>query len=343
MFGWAQFGATIDGYAYDFLFSRNPPPSTNTQAVIVGLDNTTFERLGGTRRVRGILAETLEAMAKSQPAVVATDIILHDRGDPSEDRLLAQAMSKMKNLVLATDHTKAGWEDPLPEFARSAASLGSVSADELSPDGVTRFVALANRGHRKQRWELALEAYRLSKGAPRIVESPDALQIGSLVVPARYSKDWSIRILYSREGVRQLSAVDVINKPELAAQLRGKVVFVGVTSLLFTRDRVVTPLGGGQITGLEANAETFTTLERGQFLTDATDSSVVGVSILVTVLAGLIFAFLAGWPAYLAGAILLVAAHVTPFVLFGDGVVFSWFAPLATAWLALVGAACYQH
>ena len=342
MAGWALFGPNIDGYAYDFLYSRNPPPPANTEAVIVAIDNATFEKLGGTRRVRGILAEALEKVATGQPSVVATDIILHDRGDPTEDRHLAEAMSKIKTLVLATDRA-AGWEDPLPEFARSAAALGSVSADEVSPDGVTRFVALANRSDRIQRWELALEAFRLWKRVPRIIESPDVLQIGNLVVPARYSKDWSVRILYSREGVLQISAADLIARPELAVKLKGKVVFVGVTSLLFTRDRVVTPLGGGQISGLEANAETFRTLERGQFLTDASDLSVVGASVAVTVLIGCIFALLAGWPAYLAGAVLLIAAHVTPLLLFREGVVFSWFAPLATAWLAFTGAATYQH
>ena len=343
MAGWALFGAHIDSYAYDFLYTRNAPAPVRTQAVVVAIDNATFENLGGTRRVRGILADALERVVSGQPKVVATDIILHDKGDAAEDRRLAEAMAKVKTLVLATDLTPAGWEDPLPEFARSTAALGSVSADEVSPDGVTRFVALANRGDRKQRWELAMEAFRLAKGAPRILESPDALQIGDEVVPARYARDWSLRILYSREAVPSISVADLMKRPELSAQLKDKVVFLGVTSPLFARDRVVTPYGGGMISGLELNAETFRTLERGQFLTDASDLSVVGVSLLVAVLAGCIFAFLAGWPAYAAGIVLLAAAHAAPFVLFREGVVFSYFAPLATAWLSVAGAASYQH
>ena len=193
--GWALVGAQIDSYAYDFLFNRNPPAPMPTQAVVVGLDNATFEHLGGTRRLRGILADALERVAAAGPKVVATDIILHDKGDPAEDRRLAEALAKVKNLVLATDLTSAGWEDPQPEFARSAAALGSVSADEVSPDGVTRFVALANRGARKRRWALSLEAFRVAGEGKRILESPDALQVGNLVVPARYHLDWSMRIL----------------------------------------------------------------------------------------------------------------------------------------------------
>src|SRR2546429_1892119 len=95
MAGWALFAAPIDSYAYDFLFNRNPPAPMPTQAVVVAIDNATFESLGGTRRVRGILAEALERVAAGQPKVVATDVILHDKGDPAEDRRLAEALTRV--------------------------------------------------------------------------------------------------------------------------------------------------------------------------------------------------------------------------------------------------------
>src|ERR1051326_5099068 len=111
MVGWAVFAAPIDSYAYDFLLNRTPPAPMPTRAVVVAIDNATFESLGGTRRVRGILAEALERVVEGEPRVGATDVILHDKGDPAEDRRLAEALSKVKNLVLATDLTRAGWED----------------------------------------------------------------------------------------------------------------------------------------------------------------------------------------------------------------------------------------
>lgn len=341
MVGWALLAAPIDAYAYDFLLNRHAPPPMPTQAIVVAIDNATLEQLGGPRRVRGILAEAAERIAAGQPKVVAIDVILHDKGDPAEDGRLAEALAKLKTLVLATDLTRDAWEDPRPEFARAAAAFGSVSADEISPDGVTRFVTLASSGLRKQRWELAFEAFRLARGITVTQAPPDALLAGKEVIPARYSKDWSLRIVYSREGVPQVSALDLIRKPELASRLRDKAVFLGVTAPLFARDRVVTPYGG-MISGLEANAETFKTLERGTFLTDASDISVLAVSVLMALLGACIFAFLAGWPSYLAGAALLVVAHSAPFLLFRQGIVFSYFAPLATAWLTVAGAASYQ-
>ncbi len=338
--GWI-FGSQIDSYAYDFLFHLNPPPPTPTQAVVVAIDDASFEQLGGVRRVRGILADAAERVAAARPAVVATDIILHDKGDPAEDKRLAGALAKLKPLVLATNLTRSGWDDPQPAFAQFAQALGTVSADEVSPDGVTRFVALARTGLRRQHWELALQAFRLARGAA-IVESPDALQIGTEVIPARADRDWSLRILYSREGVPQISAAKLLNSPSAAAALKGKVVFLGVTSPLFAGDRVVTPNGGGMISGLEMNAEVFKTLERGKFLTDVSDGAVFVICALIALLAGCIFVVLAGWPAYLAGAALLAAAHAIPFLLFRHGIVMPYLAPLASAWLTVAGAASYR-
>ena len=59
-------------------------------------------------------------------------------------------------------------------------------------------------------------------------------------------------------------------------------------------------------------------------------------------LTALIFAFYSGWRAYVLGFALLASAHYAPFLLFQQGMVFPYFAPLSAAWLGLVGAAGYQ-
>src|SRR5262249_28810661 len=99
----------------------------------------------------------------------------------------------------------------------------------------------------------------------------------------------------------------------------------------------------GRIPGVEVHAQLFETLARGHFLTNASNLSVAGFCILTGVLAGLIFALLAGWPAYGSAALLLAAAHALPFVAFRQGVVFPYFAPVASAWLTVAAAASYQH
>jgi signal transduction histidine kinase len=197
---------------------------------------------------------------------------------------------------------------------------------------------------RERRWALALEAFRLARGE-RILESPEDIQVGNQVIPAARTKeaDRPLRVLYSQELTPEISIKQLKDHPEQAARFTGQTVFVGVTSDTATYDRVATPYGTGRIPGVEVHAQLFETLERGRFLVNASHLSLVEFCLLAGVLAGLIFVLLNGWPAYLSAGALLIAAHITPFLLFRQGIVFPYLAPMACAWLTVAAAASYQH
>jgi signal transduction histidine kinase len=342
--GW-WLGSQIDNGAYDFLFRLNPPTHVQTQAIVVGIDDATLSAMGGPRRMRPILTQALLRIAVGQPRVVAIDILLHDQGRDSttiaEDTALAEAIRKNRNLILPTNLDDNQWEDPAPIFVPPGAVLGHIKADVDSHDGVTRQIQLSQGAGRRRNWALAVEAFRIARGVPDIVESMKDLQIGNLLIPSPHNQKYPLRIAYSADPAPRISVVDLVDKPELAAQLKDKVVFLGVTSLS-SGDRITTPLQGHPIPGVEVHAQTFETLERGTFLTDASDGSGLVVCLVVAILMGLIFALLAGWPAYLAGATLLASVHIALVVVFRNGVVFPYLAPLATTWLTFVGAATYQ-
>jgi len=339
--GWTRVAAQIDDYVYDFLLRINPPEPIPTHAVTVAIDDASFAAFGGIRRERHILTEALERIATAHPKAVAIDIILHDRQDAAEDEPLARALAKIDRLVLATDLTRGGWEDPEPAFMQPGATLAHVYADENPWDGVTRSVRLEWRAYRTRRWALGFQAYLASIGATPLETLKD-LQVGNEVIPARYADMRPLRILYAPDSIPSISVVELVKNPEVAKQLKDKVVFLGVTSSSFTRDRIHTPFGGDPIPGLEAHAQTFETLERGRFLVDAENLTVPLMCAVIALIAGLVFAFLAGWPSYVAGAALLGAVHIAPFWLFRHGIVFPYTGPLATAWLACFGAAAYQ-
>ena len=337
----------VDDSAYDWMFRRYPPAATKPHCIILEIDDATFHSMGGVREYRTMLAESLELLAPVHPKVVGVDMVLEDETVPSEDGRLDRAMQAMrdsKNLVLVTHLAGERWENPLPRFARSAAAVGHDKADELSHDGVTRQIPLEQRTAGARYWALALEAFRLAKGES-IIESPDDIQIGSELIPAARTKDGNrpLRVLYSQEAIPRVSLKDLKEKPELAAQFAGKAVFWGVTSPTATYDRVATPYGNDRIPGVDVQAQLFETLERGRFLIDASNLSVAGFCLLAAVLAGLIFALLNGWPAYLSAGALLIAAHITPFLLFRQGIVFPYFSAMASAWLTVAAAASYQH
>jgi signal transduction histidine kinase len=294
---------------------------------------------------RSMWAQAFDLVKRANPKAVALDVVLSDPWkDPAEDQRLDRAMQHVTNLVLAAHLDNGRWEDPLPFFRQHAAAVGHDGADELSSDGVTREIPLEERTAAERHWSLALEAFRLARGA-QIIESPSDLQVGDEVIPAPRTGSVSrpLRVLYTREPIPSVSLKDLVGKPELAARFDGQVVFIGVTSISATYDRVATPYGQGRIPGVEVHAQLFETLERGHFLTGASNVSVLGFCLAAGIIVGLIFAFLPGWLAYAAAGALLIAAHATPFLLFRQGIVFPFFAPLASAWLTVMAAASYQH
>jgi len=343
--GWTALAAQIDDDAYDWMFRLSPPVALPAHSLILAIDDATYSAMGGVRAYRSMLAEALERLAPVQPKVVAIDMVLADREDRQEDDRLLHAMQATKNLVLVA-HLENGqhWEDPLEGFRRAATALGHDRSDENSRDGVTRQIPLEERTERERHWALGLETFRLAHGA-RILESPDDIQIGSEVIPApRTSEsDRALRVLYSREPLPEVSLLDLVKKPELAERFRGQAVFVGVTSISATYDRVATPYGQGRIPGVEVHAQLFETLERGKFFTGASNLAVLGFCVSVGVIAGLIFGFLSGLPAYATAGVLLAAVTATPFLLFRQSIVVPFFAPLASAWLTAIAAASYQH
>jgi len=343
--GWLAIAAQFDDSAYDFMFRLNPPAGSATHSMILGIDDASLNAMGGQRAIRSMLAKALELLAPAQPKAVAIDLLLSDRGDPAEDQHLADAMRGTKNLVLVTDIAEGGWQNPLPAFRANAAGIGHDKADQNSLDGVTREIPLEQRAGRERYWALALETFRVARGQRIILESPQDLQIGGEIIPAARSLEGNrpLRVLFTREPAPSISLKDLVEHPALASRFHDKVVFLGATSITQAQDRVRTPYENGRIPGVEVHAELFETLERGKFLTDASNLTVLLFSIAGGVLAGLIFLFLSGWPAYASAATLLLAAHLTPFVAFRYGIVFPYFSPLAAVWLTCAAAASYQH
>jgi signal transduction histidine kinase len=345
LLGWTALAAQIDDDAYDWMFRLHPPASAPPHSLILAIDDATFNSMGGVGGYRAMWTKAFELLKRANPRAVALDVVLSDPWkDSAEDQRLDQAMRATPNLVLAAHLDNGRWEDPLPIFRQHAAAVGHDGADELSEDGVTREIPLEERTATERHWSLALEAFSLAKGA-RILESPNDVQVGDEVIPAvrTGSVGRPLRVLYTREPIPSLSLKELVDNPQLASRFNGQVVFVGVTSISATYDRVATPYGQGRIPGVEVHAQLFETLERGQFLTDASNLAVLGFCVAVGVLAGVIFAFLSGWLAYATAGVMILLAHATPFILFRQNIVFPFFAPLASAWLTAMAAASYQH
>ena len=338
-------GRAIDNDAYDWLFRLNPLPEAPPEAALLVIDDASLTAIGGRGRLRGALAEGLKRVTAAKPVAVALDIMLADEGDrASDDASLEAALCGTPNLVLACDLVPGGWQEPLSRFRKCGAAVGHAHADPDSHDMVTRRIPLMKvAGRFDRRWALALEAFRLARGGGQVSESPGDLQVGAVNVPAP-SRDGRLLRLRFVPRLPSISLKDALAATAPLAVFTGKTVFVGITSQTAAQDRWMTPVSYGlPMPGVEIHANAFETLARGRFLTDVSPTAMLAVCLAATAAAGAIFWFLAGWPAYLAAGGLLMAAHALPAVLFARDAVFPFFAPVASAWLAVALGASYQH
>ena len=165
-----RFPAYIDDRAYDWMFLRQPPTPWPTSSIILGIDEVTFEKMDGQSHMRRIIAEGLERIHDGGPKAVAIDVILSDDPNSPENAALQAAFAKTRNLVLSSDRIASTdrWEDPLPLFRRDAAALGHV---HRLTNSVCRSIQLRQVAGRVRRWALALEAFRLARGAQYVTES----------------------------------------------------------------------------------------------------------------------------------------------------------------------------
>ena len=186
--GWPA--TRFNNYAYDWLLTGEPAENWAPQSVIVAIDEQTFREEGGVHAIRTILAKAMLKIAAAGPKAVASDVTLPDRtiDDPAVDQRLADALAQVPNLVLPCDLITVGgktkWEDPLPDFAKSAVALGHVFRGESGTDGVDRVLPLEEIVDGKRRWALALEAFAVAHRDPIPIDSPDDVQVGGVIIPA---------------------------------------------------------------------------------------------------------------------------------------------------------------
>lgn len=340
-----KFGAQIDNYSYDQIFRLYQPPSWKPQSVILAIDEPTLLEAGGMLHIRHALAQAVRLVAAAKPRLIAMDLILADAGDPIETRELSEALRGVPNLVLSCEliDSPPRWEDPRPEFARWAVAVGHAYAQPDDQDQVLRSIPLEKRAGLMQRWALALEAFRISRGAV-IIESPRDLQVGKTVIPIPRSADGRLmRIRYRPEAIERVSMEHLLRDPSQATgKLFNKVVFIGVTAAS-EGDRYLTPYAFGDTTpGVEIHANAFETLVQGLFLTDAPPSVVLLFSLALVAGGGLAFSYLPGWKAYAAGLAIVLISWSAPYFFFTHRIVFSMVTSAGPVTACVVAAAAWQ-
>ena len=306
-----------------------------------------MREFNGIRGDRRALAAGLEAIKDAHTRAVAIDVILADpspKGSP-DDAILETALSHTHDLVLACEYN-GRWEYPIPRFRRYAAAIGEVHTVP-NDDAVSRGLQLIKRSpaDNDERRALALEAYRVSRNTS-VVISPDDIQVGDVIIPARYAFGYNMRIRYvppTMGGIPKVSIADLVENPSLASKFEGKVVFAGMSAQDAVRDRWMTPYSDSMpLPGVEMHANIYETIANRLFLVDAPLTEVALVLLLV-IAAGVIWRYTSGLTATLLSGVVIVVAHVFPYLLFTRSLIVPYMSEIVPTWLAIMAGASWQY
>lgn len=138
-----------DVYASRLARAAEPAPGI----VVVAIDEPSFAQVGlpwpWPRSLHGTL---IDRLLEGGARTIAFDVLFDvPAANPDDDQMLAAAMRRAKNVVLATDqasiddrsYSLTQWTDPVPTLAQEAAALGAVRIP-YDPDGVLRRTVLTS-------------------------------------------------------------------------------------------------------------------------------------------------------------------------------------------------------
>ncbi len=301
----------------DTLFRMRGPVRSPTigQIVLLAIDDSTLRECGPLPIRRKVLADAIRRISAFRPRALVIDMLLSEAGRPEDDLALSSALSMIPGIVLGAAIDSDGareprWILPLPVLADSHL-IGHVHAEPDS-DGNVRTLLLAKSAAGKRLWALALQGARAARQTGAPIEQRDALQLGTIRIPAQEATGRMLRINYAGpEGTFQrVSLASVLNAGARPEDFKDKIVLLGVTAQ-GGGDRLFTPVSSGiGMSGAEIHANILRTILDRDFLTPLSPAAELAGGVLIVVVCMLGVGALRGLPLFaaLAGIALAIPA-----------------------------------
>ncbi len=335
---WSDATRKLDRLLHDswVRFNQRVP---HENVVIAAIDPTSLRQLGRWPWARDVQSLLYNRLADLGAAAVVADVLYTEPDAKSSfDQLLAESLARQTITILPVftegqQGKNVAEKLPLPALTRLVADLGHIHLP-IDDDGIVRRVYL-KAGYGKPHWSsLALAAY---------LQSIPTDERASTQLPGKRVADFSGRHLnwvqdyevlipfYGPSGsIPSVSAISLINGEADADTIRGKTVFVGITSTGLS-DVVPTPVSAldQPVPGVEIHANVFSALLDNSLVTRVDGWLNLVVALLLLPLMLLVYSRAAtrwGLAMALLGALLPIALS---FLMYRFGNL--WYPPLSAS------------
>ena len=355
-----SYGAAVVGF--DVFFSEHDPSDLEREGIAArlkaaGVQNNAISVTLGTSN-DAAFARAIKQQGATYLGYGFNSHQLHEPSGGDSSAYRTQFMPKpplayniVRKTFGATDDviSASGYLAPIPVLNDASRGVGYIDIDE-DEDGVARSYPAVIRFNDRYCAPLFLaivQAYAHNAplsldlgadGVTRIAIGPREIPVdesGRMMVHFREEPD---------KGIRHYSAVDIINHRVAVADLRGKIVMVGVTAHALG-DRFVTPLGG-DFPGVEVQATAVDNVLAGDFI--HTSRETFAEQIWAGRILGVVITVAAVFMNALSSAILVVILGVSYFVyvtwrLAADGALVGIVFPLSTLALTYFVIVSYRY
>ncbi len=260
----------VERLVYDRHLGRLDAPRVTPEIVLVMAGEASLSRLGRWPWTRSVHAGLLDRLSESHTVVL--DILFPESGDPPEDRALAAAAKRTKNLVLAmhmANSTDAGTPRILPPFPLLhdvSKTLGFTNM-ETDSDGLVRYCRPYRDIAGQTIPSLPLAAARAIMGEPssfgKTAEVDVLKKLGQEELPV--DSDGKLWINHGKSDATQYEYWQVLTGDVPKEVFKNKVVIVGVSAPgIEDYFKIPSPSGGLEISGAQLNYNIIQSLLTGK-------------------------------------------------------------------------------
>lgn len=231
----------------DLRYTVAGPGTPARDLVIVAIDDATLsDQASEALSRRALLAFLIDRIAQSDAKTLALDVLLADRGEPSDDARLGDALARLPSIIAAAavfdaDATTSGRVIWPSDGFRAVAQAGVVNVS-TDANGVPRYIPLLVTAEGALLPSFPLLAALDFTGHEATFETNKVI-LGSRSVPLDAGFNMPLRALGPTGTVKTISAQTLLDGPD-PDTLAGKMVLLGYTATA-TGDRFETPFSEG--------------------------------------------------------------------------------------------------